>query len=592
MSRAGRSRRGKSAVMPAPVTQLRTTTASIMLITLCVVLAGLAARVGYIQQQMAPRLTTHADRQYRSQTVLPARRGLILDARGRTLAGTHTELSIFADPNTIEDIDRAAKQVAPIIGCHPAELRNTFHTNRERRYALLKRPATEQQVAAVRQLGIAGIGTHKRLSRAYPMGKLAAHAVGFVGDDGAALEGCELAFDRHLRGRDGYSRSIRDVRRRAIRLAEDGYQRPQHGLHVVLTLDSAIQEIAEQQLADTVERFEAQAGCAIVVDPMTGAVIALANWPTFDPARPGDYPVPSLRNRALTDPVEPGSTFKPFIAAAAFSDGAAQLNEPFWCHEGYYPAARLRDHHPYGHLTFREVVIKSSNIGMALVGERLGDQRLHAICSRFGFGMRTGIELPGESAGILRPLATWTRPDTTRITMGQGPIATTPLQLVRAFCALVNGGRLLRLGILKAVIDPTGRLVERGNLSQVVGQSLDPAAAEQFARCVLLDVVREGTGRRAALPYWHVMGKTGTAQVPGPGGYEQDAYISTFVGAAPASRPRLVATVMIFRPNRQIGYYGGTVAAPAVGEILKQSLGYLGVAPDKYDVTQATWATR
>ncbi|HUW84695.1 MAG TPA: penicillin-binding protein 2 [Phycisphaerae bacterium] len=578
--------------MSAPVTVLRTTTANILLVTLCVALAGLAARVGYIQQRMAPRLTSHADRQYRSQTILPARRGLIVDARGRTLAGTQTQLSIFADPNVVDDIDQAAQQVAPILGCHPAELRNTLQANRAGRYVLLKRPATEEQVAAVRQLGIAGIGTEKRLTRSYPMGKLGAHAIGFVGAEGAGLEGCELAFDRYLKGRDGCKRSIRDVRRRAIWLAKDGYQHPQHGKHVVLTLDSAIQEIAEQELAHTVEKFQAQGGSAIVVDPMTGAVIALANWPTFDPARPGDYPVPSLRNRALTDPVEPGSTFKPFVAAAALSDGAVQLNESFWCHEGFYPAARLRDHHPYGYLTFREVVIKSSNIGMAVLGERLGDQRLHAMCARFGFGMRTGIELPGESEGIVSPLAKWTRPDTTRITMGQGPIATTPLQLVRAFCALVNGGRLLRLSILKAVIDPAGRVVERNNLPQVVKQALEPSAAEQFARRVLLDVVREGTGRRAALSHWHVMGKTGTAQVPGPGGYEQDAYVSTFIGAAPASQPRLVAMVMIYRPDHQIGYYGGTVAGPAVGEILKQGLGYLGVAPDKYDVTQTVWAPR
>jgi cell division protein FtsI/penicillin-binding protein 2 len=579
--------------MPSRRSSARPAAGAWLLVGLAVALLVLLGRTVYIQHLLGPRLLARATQQQLSKSILPARRGSIVDARGRVLATTVSERAIFADPVLIKNPQATANKVAPVLGCHAAELLTKLLVNQSRRYVVLQRPASRAQAEAIDALRISGIGTEEHLSRSYPMGRLAAHVLGFVGREGRGLEGAELAFEHYLAGRDGYKTSVRDARRRALWVSGQGYRCPRDGRHVVLTIDAAIQEIAERELSRTVERYEAQAGCALVLNPHSGAVLALVNYPTYDPNMPGDFPLPSLRNRALTDPTEPGSTFKPFIAAAALSSGQTKMDEVFWCHQGYYPHARLRDHHPYGHLTLREVVIKSSNIGMALLGERLGDEKLHAICLRFGFGRRTGIELPGESAGYVLPVNKWTRPSKTRVTMGQGPITTTPLQLARAFCSFVNGGRLLRLTVLRAVLDSSGEVVYRNRGGEVVSEALSPAAAEEFARRVLLDVVREGTGRRAKLEHWHVLGKTGTAQLPQPGGgYDPEGYVGSFMAAAPAGRARLMAMVMVYRPNKRLGYYGGTVAAPAVGEILRQSLGYLEVAPDKFEPRLAGLAGR
>lgn len=549
---------------------------------LMLALLALVGRLVYIDTQDAPRLLARVHDQQRATIPLPARRGLIVDSRGRIIAGTALQYSVFADPALVQDKEAAAREIGRILAQPAQELGQDLIAAADRRFFVLRRGISEAQARAVRAAGIRGVGTFEEPYRTYPLGSLAAQVLGFVSRDGAGLGGVELHCDAWLRGEAGVKTIVRDAARRAFWLAEDGYQAPRDGYHVVLTIDSVIQSAAEKAVRAAVEKYEATSGVAVVMDPSDGAVLAMANWPTFDPNHYQDYAAGSswrFRNRAVTDPYEPGSIFKPFIAAWALSEKVTRLDEVINCESGVWRdgARLLHDHHAYSNLSFIDVVAKSSNIGMAKLGKRLGNNRLQQCLKAFGFGTASGIEFPGEEAGLVRPPHAWNSFTTTSVPMGQ-EVGVTPLQMARAFCVFVNGGRLVKPRLVRAVLATDGSVVEENRPSEGP-RVLDEETVAAMRDVVLSAVVNVGTGTNAALAHYQVLGKTGTAQIAkrGGGGYVPDAYVSSMVAAAPQQDTRLVVLVSVTQPKKSLGYYGGTVAAPAVRSILADSLAYLQV---------------
>jgi cell division protein FtsI/penicillin-binding protein 2 len=572
--------------MDLPEPRGRPRTAEVLIVLVAVGLLGLLGRLAYIQGAMRPRLEPIVARQQKGQHSLPARRGMILDRRGRILAGSDEAQTVYADPTLIDDLYATAERVAPILDMTAAEvverIQQAVKKRPGTRYVRLKRHVDEVDGQAVSALRERGIDMQADSRRRYPMGSLACHILGFVGDEGHGLEGVEAQHDQLLAGHNGYVRSVNDAARRWIWLRPDGYRPPRDGRHVVLTIDATIQSIVETELADAVGKYNAPSGVAIVLAPKTGDVLGLACWPKYDPARPQDSPKGARRNQALTDPVEPGSTFKPFIAATAIHEEAVRWNENIFCENGMFMMGRRRilDMHAYGGLPFETVIVKSSNIGMAKIGERLGNERLHAAVRNFGFGETTGIDLIGEGPGIVRRFSSWTHYSTGSIPMGQ-EISVTPIQLVRAFSVFANGGLLVQPRVVKSLLDVDGRVIEDRSEPVILRRVL-PEPVIRSTRSVLAKVINEGTGRRAQLERWQVIGKTGTAQIARKDGrgYERNAHVASFVCAAPAADPEVAVLVMIHRPKGAV-YTGGRVSAPAAKEIVAKSLAYLGVPGDK-----------
>jgi cell division protein FtsI (penicillin-binding protein 3) len=370
-------------------------------------------------------------------------------------------------------------------------------------------------------------------------------------------------------------------------VAEDDYLPPRHGQHLVLTIDSNIQMIAQQQLGETCEQFRAKRGEAIVMDPRTGNVLAMANWPTFNPQNIEDSAPELRRNRCLTDPYEPGSTIKPFIVGPALAGNITRVNEvwpiPGKSYKSPMRAKPITDVYAYGPLATWDVLVKSSNIGMTMLGERMGRAQLHAALSGFGFGKPTGVALPGEDAGLLNPLASWKNYSIPSVCQGY-EVMVTPMQLARGFCVYANGGHLVEPRIVKGVLDESGALVEHDPPAALesLPQVMDAQSAAAMRR-VLADVPVRGTGTRARSRAYTIFGKTGTAHVSTGGAYNETSYTSSFVAGAPAENPQIVVAMIIHEPDRDwaiknnLMYYGGTVAAPGAGKIVEDTLKYLDV---------------
>ena len=551
-------------------------------------LAALVGRLCWLTVEPHPVIHKRSATQHRLRLPLLPRRGLIVDCTGRILACSIECRSVFADPQLLADegADPAAvaARVAPAIGRPIAEVGKQLAAPDGRRFTWLKRWANRADADVVAAMEIRGIGLLREAERTYPMGKLAAHVLGFVGADGHGLEGLERTHDKLLSGREGVKISVSDAARRAIWVSREDFRPPVDGTHLVLTLDSAIQATAEAALAESCGKYEAESGTALVMDPCTGEVLAWANWPTFAPGRLRESRPDSRRNRLATDPFEPGSIFKPLVAAAALEAGVCQSNQMFNCDKAVFSMGgtktrRLREYtgRTYGQLSFRDVIVKSSNVGMGQIGVAMGNKRLYDSLRGLGFGQRTGIGVSGEDPGLFWPLSKWTAYSTTSLPMGQ-EVSVTSLQMLRAFAALANGGLLLEPRIVRGLVDPHGTMVWDNSRPIVVRRVFREEVAREMMS-ILSDVVKRGTGTRAALEGYQAFGKTGTAQIAnrGGGGYEEGAYVSSFIGGAPAGEPQIVAVVSVYRPVKRKGYAGGVVAAPAVKKILEHALRYLRV---------------
>ena len=450
-------------------------------------------------------------------------------------------------------------------------------------FAKIKVEASAEECRAARK--IYGVGVQSDWQRIYPMGPLVSHVIGFTSSDNRGLSGVELQHDKDLRGSKGKNIFYADAFRRPIKLKQE-QSVLQNGAGLVLTIDASIQQFAREELLKRYKDYEAESAVAIVAEPESGAILAMVSLPDFDPNdRSGDPN--SFRNRAVTDQFEPGSMLKPVAVAIAIDGGAIDRNQRIDCEKGNYRGKGFGrigeyDNHRYGNLKIREILIKSSNIGMAKIGQKMGNEMLYKGLRLFGFGKKTGVDLPGEVEGLLRPTSKWTGYSTTRIPFGQ-EITVTALQMVRAFCVLANGGHAVRPHVVKAMVASDGEIVKLKTPAGSVGYVIEPDVAEWIVGDALVGVVNErrkgGTGWRAKLDKWQVFGKTGTADIAKSDsrGYDGSANIASFIAGAPAENPRVVVLVSVRKPNRKLGkgHTGGSVASPVVGKIIEKTLTYL-----------------
>lgn len=505
------------------------------------------------------------------------KRGDILDRNGSALAVSVPMPSLYADPQQVVDPNDVAYKLADILGLEKDFLYERL--TRPKRFVWLKRKIKVEEKEKIAKLKLKGIYFLEESTRSYPKGRLASHVLGFVNIDNEGMEGIELEFDRYLKGKAGLRVTEKDAKGREILSWRSKNIPPVDGYNIVLTIDEVIQYIVEEELDKALETYHPKAGIVIVMDPFTGEVLALANRPTFDPNRYNEAAKDDMRNRAVTDCFEPGSVFKMYVAGAALNEGLFDLKDTIFCENGEYsvPGGLLHDAHPYGMLTFQQVIEKSSNIGMAKVGQKLGEARLYKYLSDFGFGRPTGIQLPGEVGGMLHPPQRWSKMSITRIPMGH-EVAVTGIQLTRAACAIANGGKLVEPLIVKRIVDREGRTVKEF-CTEIVKEVIAENAVDKLKVALKGVVSPVGTAVKASLKEFSVAGKTGTAQKILPDGtYSHTDFMSSFVGFVPADSPRVVISVILDSPRPL--YYGGVTAAPVFKNIAEKVLSYLDVEPE------------
>ena len=573
--------------------------AALVFAALSVALIGLIGRVAYLQTYGRQQTIGRSEFQHHQTEILPARRGSIFDSKGTLIACTIQNRGIFVDPKfmheryqddgrSIADMDDAVAKLAKLMDRDTLKLAQLIADNSEERFIKLAESVDEQTAVEIEKLKIPGLGMMPVNQRVYPMGPLAAHIIGGVGKEQNGLEGLEMKYEKVLAGQDGYQRTLKDARRRGIGVSEDDYVEPRHGRHLVLTIDANIQMIAEQELTRGCEAVKAKRGEVVVLDPQTGDIVALANYPTFNPQSINESDPKARTNNCLVAPYEPGSALKPFIAGPALAQGITTLSY-VWPITGISwktDYGRLvKDTHGYGPLCTWDVLVKSSNIGMAMLANQMKNPKLHTALHSFGFGGQAGIELPGEDPGLVRDLSRWGRTSTESIAQGY-EIMVTPLQLARAFCVYANGGRLPQVAIVKGVLDIDGQIIPgRPRLPLWACPQVIPADTALQVRRVLADVPLRGTatGIKRETPDWYVwniFGKTGTAHISeGRAGYSATRFNSTFMGGAPFEKPRLVIVMTIHEPDRSIAHYGGAVSGPPSALILERALAYLQVEP-------------
>jgi cell division protein FtsI (penicillin-binding protein 3) len=539
---------------------------------LMVAFAGLfvvaVGKAAWIQVVEGKGYEAMASRQHRETIEIPAARGTIYDRTGEPLAIGEQATTVYADPRHVVAPMKAAVKAAQTLGLDPDELYPSLR-DRSKRFFFVARKADPVKAKALERLGIAGFGFYPEERRSYPQGRVAAHLLGFAGTDNRGLDGLERSLDRSLSGKPGYEIVVRDPAGQAIDFVTSRKERP--GRNVVLTLDHQLQANAEQLLANAVSRWRARGATAIVMDPRTGAILAMANAPTFDANAFSSAAADARRNRAVTDLYEPGSTFKIVTVAAALEDNVVTPETSFRLAPTIQVADRvIREAHSRGteSMTVRQILANSSNIGTITIAQRLGGPELASWIDRFGFGAKTGSDLPGESPGMVLPYTSWSGSTIGTVPIGQG-IAVTPLQMVSAYAAIGNGGVMPPAHVVAKV---GGKKVRLAAGRRIVSRHTADRMMAMFR-----DVVVEGTGTEAAIPGYTVAGKTGTANKAENGRYVQK-YVASFVGLVPARNPRLAILVMVDEPHGQI--WGGVVAAPVFRDIARFALQYLEVPPD------------
>jgi len=556
--------------------------------------AGLGVRLWHLRMLHAGKAGDMVQRQQRYIIRVPARTGNIYamaNNRPVLLAVSRQAPMCFVDPSLLKDYEIAdiAVDIADALNVEPLGVQDRLISRRKKRYAPIKddpnRELTPRQIDAVRAMKNRAVGIEYKWVRGYPCGDLGAAVVGFRRRDGKPGGGLELSLDRFLAAHDGEREIVVDAARRPVHLLPEKSDPPRDGNHVFLSLDAVIQDSLQRAATAAVAKYGGPETWAVgvVVEPKTGRILAMCSVPTFDP-NSFNAPGASRGNRAILSPFEPGSVVKPLFAAAAVSDGLVNWETRIFCENGcYYPprGGRITDHgKSYAWKTLTEGVVISSNILLAKVGGKLGNRRLYHWVTALGFGTKTGIPLPAEERGLIRPLDDWDTYSTPRVPFGQ-EMGVTSLQLAMAFSALANGGLLLKPRLVDRIVDSQGNVLYRGQRKVV--RPVFPAAVAKQCVAVMQQVVEQGTGKRCKMDRWTCFGKTGTAQVAGRrnGGYIDGAYTASFVGGAPVEDPKILCVISVYRPDSRKGYYGGLVAAPCVRQVLEESLTYLKVPPDK-----------
>lgn len=541
---------------------------------------AISVRLVYLQISDHDRLVGRAQRQQQFALETGPERGQLLDRHHRELARSIQTASIFVDPAELEtpgDIACVGSRVASVLELDEKSLVSQLAQAKDggRRFLWLARRLSADQAAKIRSFGLPGVHFRNEPKRFYPNGSLAAHALGFVGLDGAGLGGVEQVYNEKISGEPGKLFVEKDSGGNAY----ESFEVPSKpGQTIVLTIDQSVQYRAEQALAAAVRRSRAKSGSAIVLDPHSGEILALANAPTFDPNDVGAVSPEARSNWALQNIYEPGSTFKIVSFSAAIEKGLVKPEDRIDCQMGAITIAgrRIRDHKAFGTLTIAEALAKSSNVAAIKLGLRVGDVTMHEFITRFGFGSRTGIELPGETPGLLRPVTRWQASSIGSIAIGQ-EIGVTPLQMAAAFGVLANDGVRIAPHLVREIRTSSGTSVYRSHPEE--RRVVTPETARAL-RGMLEEVTLHGTAKLAQLDGYSAAGKTGTAQKidPKTKTYSRTKHVASFVGFAPVENPAVVIIVVIDEPAG--AYHGGDVAAPVFREIAEQILPDLGIAPD------------
>ena len=541
-----------------------------------IAMAAVTSRAVYLQVYRSPWLSQKAFSQYEKSLTTPAKRGIIYDRNLREMAVSIDVTSIGAFPAQIKSHQEAAKALAGMLKINTRRIQRKLASGKS--FVWIKRQSTAKETKAVKELQIPGIDFVSEYNRYYPHTTLAAQALGFTGIDGAGLEGIEFYYDQLLKGNRRNSRIIKDALGNGFN-AENRHEVNNSGHNLILTIDNNIQFITESALQEAVDQYSAQNAIAVVMQPRTGAILALAHYPLFNPNAYTNFDKSYWRNRAITDPIEPGSIMKIFSAAAALEYGNVSPNTIFFCENGSYKVGKnvVHDVHEHGWLSLQQIIKYSSNIGAVKVGEKVGRENLYQSLRDFGFGAKTGIDSPGETTGSLSHYSRWSEIDTGAISFGHG-ISVSAIQMITAVSTIANDGVLMKPYIVWKTINQNGH---PANVFKPQKQRrVISARTAAIVKRIMMTVVSDGgTGVKAAIDGYSVCGKTGTARKIGEDGkYSNRKHIASFIGFTPADKPEIAIVVIIDEPKKQ--YYGGIVAAPVFKKIAQQILNYLNVPPD------------
>jgi cell division protein FtsI (penicillin-binding protein 3) len=541
---------------------------------------GIQARLIYLQVYASAELVARAERQHMRTIAAPAKRGDILDRRGRILATSADVDTIYAVPSEIEDEAAAVAKLCQALGDCSGTERQTLidRLSQPRHFSYVRRQVSPDEAARVAALGLDGIGFLKESRRFYPKKELAANVLGYVGVDNKGLGGLESAYDSQIRGNDGTVLIHTDARRRAFSRFE---RPPTSGSSIELTLDEYLQHIAERELRAAVEKTHARGGTVVVMDPRTGEILAMANEPTFNPNAYRQSTPAERRNRAVQDLYEPGSTFKIITASAAIEERIMPVDALIDVSGGYIRVGSrvVHDVRNYKELSFTDVMVRSSNVGAIKIGFRIGTERLSQYVQRFGFGRPISPDFPGESPGIVWDPAKWTESALMSVSMGY-QVGVTPLQMAAAASAVANGGTLVEPRAIRAIYKDNRR---HAVTPRAIGRSISPNTAATLTT-IMEAIVERGTGREAQVPGYTVAGKTGTAAKLVGGRYSNSEYNASFVGFVPSRNPAVTILVVIDAPHSGKAYTGathggGSIAAPVFEKVAEATLRYLGVPP-------------
>ncbi len=521
-------------------------------------------------------LTQKAIKQFKKSFTVKGKRGAILDSSGMELAVSLESQSVAVNPTKIENKQEVAELLSKILKLNRRSLFKKISSDSS--FVWVKRKITSEEEEKVKKIDHKGVFFIPEYKRFYPNRTLAAQLIGFSGLDGTGLEGLEYKYNTLLNGADTSVTVIKDALGRRLHTF-DNKKIENHGNSIKLTLDSRVQYVAEKALRESAEKFDAESGMAVAMNPSTGEILALAHYPEFDPNKPVKRSKRfMLRNRAITDPFEPGSTMKVFLASTAIDTGISTSESKFYCENGSYKIGKntVTDTHPHEWLTLQQVVQSSSNIGAVKISEETGKEVLYKSLRKFGFGYKTRVDFPGETSGILSNYRGWADIDAGNIAFGQG-IAVSAIQLITAVSSIANGGKLMRPYIVSEVLNAEGKII-RKTKPTVVRDSISKKTADDIKDIMATVVADGGTGKKAALSGYKVCGKTGTAQkLESDGTYSRKKYIASFLGFAPLENPKIAVLVVIDEPKQQ--YYGSQVAAPAFKRITLATLNYLKVLP-------------
>lgn len=550
---------------------------ALLFLLIALVMCGLTGRLIFVQFLRSSWLLENAVDQRVRAIPVEAKRGTIFDRNGRELAVSINMESVYAIPAEIANKEQTAVQLAAVLGLDKDKLYKRL--SQPSSLIWVQRKIEAEKAHKIKTLNLPGIGLTQESKRYYPDNTLAAHVLGFAGIDSQGLDGVESTYDEYLKGKKGQIVIEYDAGGREIPNATHKFVPPQDGDVVYLTIDKIIQFIVERELEQVMQETQAKAATIMAVNPQTGEILALANRPTYDPNNYGDYTPKLWRNIALSNSFEPGSTFKIVTLAAGLQEKVVRQTDPFF-DPGYaeVQGRHIRCWKPGGHgsQTFLEVVKNSCNPGFIAIGLRLGSDIFYNYLDAFGLGKITDVDMPGEAKGILIPREKIKPINIATMSMGQS-IAVTPIQLLTAVAAVANDGLLLKPQIVKEIRNKDGQVVKAFQ-KEAVRQVIAPETAQEV-KGILEQVVADGTGRNAYIEGYRIAGKTGTAQKVGAGGYEQGRYVASFVGFAPANDPKIALLVVIDEPQGL--YYGGQIAAPVFGRVMKDVLQYLQLSPQQ-----------